>query len=217
VKRLPKLFANNRRWVEQTKAADPQFFRKLAGQQSPEYLWIGCSDSRVPANTIVGLAPGELFVHRNVGNVVVHTDLNCLSVVQFAVDVLKVDIDAVIAIELAEEAAIARIQSRRLCSSCGLDYNLIQLRPHVPSVCDNCGGRLVTRADDTPEAVRTRLAEYREKTRPILDLLREKELIVTVDGTPPPDVVQAEIRRRLGLGAAAAVAGEASPVAELTR
>jgi len=90
VKRLPKLFANNRRWVEQTKAADPQFFRKLAGQQSPEYLWIGCSDSRVPANTIVGLAPGELFVHRNVGNVVVHTDLNCLSVVQFAVDVLKV-------------------------------------------------------------------------------------------------------------------------------
>jgi len=127
------------------------------------------------------------------------------------------DIDAVIAIELAEEAAIARIQSRRLCSSCGLDYNLIQLRPHVPSVCDNCGGRLVTRADDTPEAVRTRLAEYREKTRPILDLLREKELIVTVDGTPPPDVVQAEIRRRLGLGAAAAVAGEASPVAELTR
>jgi adenylate kinase len=127
------------------------------------------------------------------------------------------DIDAVIAIELAEEAAIARIQSRRLCSSCGLDYNLIQLRPHVANVCDNCGGRLVTRADDTPEAVRTRLAEYREKTRPILDLLREKELIVTVDGTPPPDVVQAEIRRRLGLGVAAAEAGTASPVAELTR
>ena len=90
MKHLPHLFANNRRWVEQTKAADGQFFHKLAGQQSPEYLWIGCSDSRVPANTIVGLLPGELFVHRNVGNVVVHTDLNCLSVIQFAVDVLNV-------------------------------------------------------------------------------------------------------------------------------
>jgi carbonic anhydrase len=90
VKRLPQLFENNRRWVEHAKATDPQFFRKLAAQQSPEYLWIGCSDSRVPANTIVDLLPGELFVHRNVGNVVVHTDLNCLSVIQFAVDVLKV-------------------------------------------------------------------------------------------------------------------------------
>ena len=127
------------------------------------------------------------------------------------------DIDAVIVIELAEEAAITRIQSRRLCSSCGLDYNLIQLRPHVASVCDNCGGRLVTRADDTPEAARTRLAEYQEKTQPILELLREKELIVTVDGTPPPDVVQAEIRRRLGLGVSESEAGEPSPVAALNR
>ena len=109
------------------------------------------------------------------------------------------DIDAVIAIELPEEAAIARMQSRRLCSGCGLDYNLIQLRPKVPDVCDNCGGRLVTRADDTPEAIRARLRDYREKTQPILDLLREKELIVTVDGTPGPDVVQAEMRRKLGL------------------
>jgi adenylate kinase len=127
------------------------------------------------------------------------------------------DIDAVIAIELPEEDAVARIQSRRLCSSCGLDYNLIQLRPHVPSVCDNCGGRLVARADDTPEAIRTRLAEYREKTRPILDLLRVKELIVVVDGTPPPDVVQAEIRRRLGLGPRAHEPVEARPAAEVTR
>jgi adenylate kinase len=110
------------------------------------------------------------------------------------------DIDAVIAIELPEEAAVARMQSRRLCSSCGLDYNLIQLRPKVPDVCDNCGGRLVTRADDTPEAIRARLRDYREKTQPILDLLREKELIVAVDGTPGPDVVQAEMRRRLALG-----------------
>ncbi|HVC12181.1 MAG TPA: carbonate dehydratase [Burkholderiales bacterium] len=90
MKSLPQLFANNRHWVERTKAVDPEFFRKLAAQQSPQYLWIGCSDSRVPANTIVDLLPGDLFVHRNVGNVVVHTDLNCLSVIQFAVDVLKV-------------------------------------------------------------------------------------------------------------------------------
>ena len=127
------------------------------------------------------------------------------------------DIDAVIAIELPEEAAIARIQSRRLCSSCGLDYNLIQLRPQVASVCDNCGGRLVPRADDTPEAIRTRLAEYCEKTRPILDLLRSKELIVTVDGTPAKDVVQAEIRRKLGLFEATGPRGEPSAVAEVSR
>ena len=127
------------------------------------------------------------------------------------------DIDAVISIELPEDKAIERIQSRRLCSSCGLDYNLIQLRPHVASVCDNCGGRLVTRDDDTPEAIKTRLAEYREKTRPILDLLREKELIVTVDGTPTPDLVQAEIRRKLGLARDDAEDGAAKPLAEMTR
>jgi len=109
------------------------------------------------------------------------------------------DIDAVIAIELPEEAAIARMQSRRLCSTCGLDYNLIQLRPKVPEVCDNCGGRLVARADDTPEAIRARLRDYRDKTEPILELLRAKELIVTVDGTPEPGVVQAAMRRKLGL------------------
>ena len=87
---LPHLFANNKAWAERIRARDPEFFSKLSRQQSPEYLWIGCSDSRVPANQIVGLAPGELFVHRNVANVVAHTDLNCLSVMQFAVDVLKV-------------------------------------------------------------------------------------------------------------------------------
>jgi adenylate kinase len=115
------------------------------------------------------------------------------------------DIDAVIAIELPEEAAIERMQSRRLCSRCGLDYNLIQLRPKVAEVCDNCGGRLVTRADDTEEAIRARLHDYREKTEPILELLREKELIVVVDGTPGADVVQAEMRRKLGLAIGAPV------------
>src|SRR5918992_1275569 len=87
---LPHLFENNRRWAQRTTERDPGFFQSLVAQQSPKYLWIGCSDSRVPANEIVGLLPGELFVHRNVANVVVHTDLNCLTVMQFAVDILKV-------------------------------------------------------------------------------------------------------------------------------
>ncbi len=88
--KLELLFENNRVWAAEQTRGDPDFFTRLLGQQSPGYLWIGCSDSRVPANQIVGLAPGELFVHRNVANVVVHTDLNCLSVLQFAVDVLGV-------------------------------------------------------------------------------------------------------------------------------
>ena len=87
---LEQLFENNARWAQAIKEEDPSFFEKLAKQQAPEYLWIGCSDARVPANEIVGLLPGDLFVHRNIANVVVHTDLNCLSVIQFAVDVLKV-------------------------------------------------------------------------------------------------------------------------------
>ena len=84
------LLDNNRKWAAQRVKNDPQFFTRLAGQQDPSYLWVGCSDSRVPANEIVGLDPGELFVHRNVANIVVHTDVNCLSVLQYAVDVLKV-------------------------------------------------------------------------------------------------------------------------------
>ncbi len=87
---LDHLFKNNKAWAEKIRRQDPDFFLKLSGQQSPEYLWIGCSDSRVPANEIVGLLPGELFVHRNIANLVVHTDLNCLSVLQFAVEILKV-------------------------------------------------------------------------------------------------------------------------------
>ena len=86
---LSHLFANNRAWAAEMTRQDPEFFQRLSGQQSPEYLWIGCSDSRVPANQIVGLLPGEMFVHRNVANVVVHTDLNCLSTLQFAVEKLR--------------------------------------------------------------------------------------------------------------------------------
>ena len=88
---LAHLLDNNRAWARRTTARDPAFFETLSLQQSPRYLWIGCSDSRVPANEIVGLLPGELFVHRNVANVVVHTDLNCLSVLQYAIDVLRVE------------------------------------------------------------------------------------------------------------------------------
>ncbi|HPN84272.1 MAG TPA: carbonate dehydratase [Victivallales bacterium] len=87
---LKELFEKNKLWAEKIKKADPDFFLKLSRQQSPEYLWIGCSDSRVPANEIVGMMPGEIFVHRNIANLVIHTDLNCLSVIQYAVDVLKV-------------------------------------------------------------------------------------------------------------------------------
>ena len=88
---LQHLIDNNREWAQSIQARTPGFFQKLVAQQNPKYLWIGCSDSRVPANEIVNLLPGELFVHRNVANVVVHTDLNCLSVLQFAVDVLRVE------------------------------------------------------------------------------------------------------------------------------
>ncbi|MEW5881667.1 MAG: carbonate dehydratase [Pseudomonadota bacterium] len=87
---LQRLLDNNRRWARAEVERDAAFFEKLLRQQTPEYLWIGCSDSRVPANQITGLAPGEVFVHRNVGNLVVHTDLNCLSVIDFAVDLLRV-------------------------------------------------------------------------------------------------------------------------------
>ena len=88
---LDELLDRNRKWAEQVKRDDPGFFKSLSQQQAPKYLWIGCSDSRVPANQILGLAPGEVFVHRNIANVVVHADLNCLSVIQFAVDLLKVE------------------------------------------------------------------------------------------------------------------------------
>lgn len=87
---IKQLLQNNEQWSEELKSSDPEFFNKLSERQKPEYLWIGCSDSRVPANQIVGLIPGDIFVHRNVANLVVHTDFNCLSVLQFAVDVLKV-------------------------------------------------------------------------------------------------------------------------------
>jgi carbonic anhydrase len=88
---LNELLERNKAWATRVRAEDPDFFKRLSTQQAPKFLWIGCSDSRVPANQIMGLAPGEVFVHRNVANLVVHTDLNCLSTIQFAVDLLKVE------------------------------------------------------------------------------------------------------------------------------
>ncbi len=114
------------------------------------------------------------------------------------------DIDAVIVLEVPDDVVAERILSRRLCSRCGLDYNLIHHRPAVADVCDVCGGRLVARADDTPAAVRGRLRDYHAQTKPVLDLFRVKELVVTVDATRPAAEVQADIRSRLGVGRAVA-------------
>jgi adenylate kinase len=109
------------------------------------------------------------------------------------------DIDAVILLDVPDSVVEERILSRRLCSRCGLDYNLISHRPAVPDVCDVCGGALVSRPDDTPESVRARLRDYHAKTEPILDLFRAKEFVVEIDATKPPEEVQAAIRTRLGV------------------
>jgi len=113
----------------------------------------------------------------------------------------RYDVDAVILIEVSDAVVIERILSRRLCAKCGLDYNLIFHRPAVADVCDVCKGRLSMRADDTPEVIQERLADYHTKTQPIIDLFRQKELVVAVDGVKPAAEIQAEIRRRLGLAA----------------
>jgi adenylate kinase len=112
------------------------------------------------------------------------------------------DIDAVIQIDLDDQVVRDRVMNRRLCSKCGLDYNLIFHRPANPAICDVCGGPLTSRADDNAEAVAKRLEDYHTKTRPILDLFRRKELIVFVDGAKPVAEVQEEIREKLGLGEA---------------
>ena len=125
---LNHLFVQNKAWADGVRARDPEFFQKLSRQQSPEYLWIGCSDSRVPANEIVNLLPGELFVHRNIANVVVHTDLNCLSVLQFAVDVLKVK-----HVMVTGHYGCSGVRSALRCDRIGLADNWLR---HVQDVCD---------------------------------------------------------------------------------
>ncbi|WP_404423972.1 carbonate dehydratase [Nibricoccus sp. IMCC34717] len=125
---LTHLFELNRAWANSISQRDPEFFTKLSRQQSPKYLWIGCSDSRVPANEIVGLLPGELFVHRNVANVVVHTDLNCLSVIQFAVDVLGVE-----HVIVCGHYGCSGVHSALKCQRIGLADNWLR---HVQDVRD---------------------------------------------------------------------------------
>ncbi len=143
---LKNLFDQNQAWAEDIKRRDPQFFQKLSRQQTPEYLWIGCSDSRVPANEIIGLLPGEVFVHRNIANVVVHTDLNCLSVVQFAVDVLKVK-----HIMVVGHYGCGGVQAVVRCQRVGLADNWLR---HVQDVREKHDGCLCRLADDTARSVR---------------------------------------------------------------
>ncbi len=135
-----ELLENNRRWARAMVADDPEYFSRLAHQQSPQYLWIGCSDSRVPANQIIGLAPGEVFVHRNIPNVVVHTVLNCLSVIQFAVDILKVR-----HIILCGHYGCSGVHAAMTKHRIGLSDNWLR---HVQDVAAKHGGELDKVADE---------------------------------------------------------------------
>lgn len=148
--KIEHLFANNRAWSERMQGEDPDFFSRLVKQQSPEYLWIGCSDSRVPANQIVGLAPGEVFVHRNIANVVVHTDLNALSVIHFAVEMLRVKHILVVG-HYGCGGVKAAMNNNRL----GLIENWLR---HIQDVRDKHEERL-NRIDDEAERI-DRLCEY---------------------------------------------------------
>ena len=143
---LPELFANNRAWAARIEAERPGFFQTLARQQNPDYLWIGCADSRVPANEIVGLLPGELFVHRNVANMVVHTDLNCLSVMQFAVDVLQVE-----HIIVCGHYGCGGVRAALLQSRLGLIDNWLR---HIQDVAQKHAHRLVDLADENQRVAR---------------------------------------------------------------
>jgi carbonic anhydrase len=149
VETLHDLFESNRHWARRMTLSDPMFFKSLSSQQSPKYLWIGCADSRVPANEIVDLAPGELFVHRNVANVVVHTDLNCLSVLQYAVDVLKVE-----HVIVCGHYGCGGVRAAYMRASLGLIDNWLR---HVQDVCDLHSERIARAGAD--EARVDRLCE----------------------------------------------------------
>lgn len=142
--KLNHLFANNRAWSEQMTKQDPDFFRSLSQLNTPKHLWIGCSDSRVPANQITGLAPGEVFVHRNVANLVVHTDLNCLSVIQFAVDVLKVE-HIIVCGHYGCSGVQAVVEKKNL----GLVSNWLR---HLADVSDKFSTQLAALPNDTARA-----------------------------------------------------------------
>lgn len=143
---LTHLFDQNKAWAESIKQRDPKFFQKLSRQQSPEYLWIGCADSRVPANEIIGLLPGEVFVHRNIANVVVHADLNALSVIQYAVDVLKVK-----HIMVVGHYGCGGVQAAYSCTRVGLADNWLRHVQDVKNKHEACLQRL---PDDTARSSR---------------------------------------------------------------
>jgi len=143
---LDTLFANNRAWAAARVADDPEFFARLARQQAPRYLWIGCSDSRVPANQIVGLAPGEVFVHRNLANLVVHSDLNCLSVLQYAVEALKVEHIIVVG-----HYGCGGVQAVAEGRSTGLADNWLR---HVEDIAERHAERLDALSDDAERGAR---------------------------------------------------------------
>jgi len=143
---LSHLFEQNKAWAGAIRQRDPDFFLKLSRQQSPEFLWIGCSDSRVPANEIIGLLPGEVFVHRNIANVVVHTDLNCLSVLQYAVDVLKVKHVMVVG-----HYGCGGVRAALRCDRVGLADNWLR---HVQDVREKHDGCLCRLPDETARTAR---------------------------------------------------------------
>ncbi|MBP6865051.1 MAG: carbonate dehydratase [Candidatus Didemnitutus sp.] len=146
MKKLSRLFEQNKAWAEEITGRDPQFFPKLSRQQNPEYLWIGCADSRVPANEIIGLLPGEVFVHRNIANVVVHADLNALSVIQYAVDVLKVK-----HIMVVGHYGCGGVQAAYACTRVGLADNWLR---HVQDVRNKHEQCLHFLPDDTARSAR---------------------------------------------------------------
>jgi carbonic anhydrase len=143
---LEHLFARNRLWAQSMKQRDPEFFLKLSRQQTPEYFWIGCSDSRVPANELVNLLPGEMFVHRNVANVVVHSDLNCLTAMQFAVDVLKVK-----HIIVCGHYGCSGVRAALRCDRIGLADNWLR---HIQDVAEKHQGCLHATLEEPARAAR---------------------------------------------------------------
>jgi len=216
---LAELFDNNRRWAAEAVASDPAFFARLEAIQAPAYLWIGCSDSRVPANQITGLKPGEVFVHRNVGNVVVHTDLNCLSVLQYAVDVLCVRHVMVVG-----HYGCGGIKAALAGRSLGLIDNWLR---HIQDVAERHASILAALADD--DAIQRCLSELNvieqvrnvARTTLVGDAWRRgqqlalhgwvydladgglRDLKVSMTGEVPPDTVVAgalaDLRARYGI------------------
>ena len=158
---IKDLFERNRKWADSMRASDPEFFTSLAHQQSPEFLWIGCSDSRVPANQITGLAPGEVFVHRNVANLVVHTDLNCLSVLQFAIDLLHVR-----HVIVCGHYGCSGIQAALSSQNVGLADNWLR---HVEDVREHNARELAAIADPVKRARRLCELNVHEQVRHVCE------------------------------------------------